>query len=255
MGMEDIFGGSEQQSTLTKSQRKVLNKLSDAVIPEIGVGAEVYQGPTVAGQNPLMQQAYNQAPQTFGLNQNIYDATNQALSGAGDPEGVRAMYESALDPARLEFQRALNQVGNQYGDTWGSSGALPEMLGRTTAEYGMGLNNLLGNLTYNDRQAGMDRQVSAIPQAIGLEQQENQNLAGLYGLGQEQRAIQEQGMQSDYSKWLSGQWYSNPALGLTQPILGTSGQVMTQDQGLVGAAQGVRGLFSTGILGEGGGGS
>lgn len=233
MGLSDLFGGSDKIDILTGSQKKLLGSLSNIVQQNLGKPGEVYGGQTVAGINPAMQGVYNSASGVTQIDPNLTSAMATQLGGAGDPTAVRSMYNEALLPAQLDFQRTLRDVGARYGDTWGRTGALPEMLGRSTAEYGMGLNQLLGQLTYNDQQAALNRQGQALNPALALEQQQNQNLGIQYGLGQDQRTIEQEGLTSDYQKWLSGQWYNNPALGFIQPVLGTQANAIGQQTGLI----------------------
>lgn len=152
-----------------------------------------------------------------------------------------------MDPARREFDRTLQEVGNRYGDVWGSTGAMPEMVARATADYGEGMNGILANMVFNTQQSAADRQANAINPALGVEQQRGQNVAAMYGLGQANRGIESQRNEAEYNKWLSGQWYNNPALGFIEPVLGTQTNGLGQKTGWIpGVMDSVSGLFDIG---------
>ncbi|MEY5060146.1 MAG: hypothetical protein RIS45_67 [Planctomycetota bacterium] len=243
MSLQDVFGGSDSQSLLNPRQSQFMRSIYNRVNRSIQDGNPQYQGQTIAGINPTMQNAFAAYPGAINLNPGVDAALNAQLAGAGDPAGVQAMYESALGPARQEFDRALGQVGARYGDVWGRSGAHPEMIGRTTAEYGMGLNNLLANLTYNDRQQAADRQAAAIPMALGVRASNADAIQSLFGMGQQQRAIEQQRLTGDFNAWNAQQWYNNPAIPLGQSMLGIQTHGYVNEPGwfnqAVGAGQGL----------------
>ena len=250
MSIEDLFGGSSTVPLLDQFQMKFEKNIFNKVNPQIGKPTEVYGGQSIAGRNPLLNSAVGGMPGAMGMNPNVQGALDQQLSGAGDPAGVRAMYEGALGPAQLEFQRALQQVGSNYGDTWGRSGAMPEMAGRTTAEYGMGLNQLLGQLTYQDRQAAMDRQAGAIPMATNVRDSNINALNAQYGMGTAERAIEQQALTGNANNWTAKQWYSNPALALGQGLMGIQNSAFMEQPGKVNMGIGAAaGLFSAGTAG------
>ena len=255
--MSFITGSSGTQSILTGGQNKLLKDVTGYARNNLGRSVDVYQGSRIPGANANMQAAFGGAQDLSQANPNIMGAINQQLAGAGDPAGVRSMYESALAPARTEFDRTLQQVGSKYGDVWGSSGAHQDMVGRTVENYGNNLNSLLGNLTYNDRQAAMNRQLQAIPAAISGDQNQRMGLQSLLDIGQAERGVAAQGAAEDYEKWFAGQAYNNPWLGLIGPALGTQANVMTQTPGQLGgivnavtggvnALSGLAGLFGGG---------
>ena len=236
-----IFGGTTLKNTLTKDQKGLIRTMADTLQSEWGQPADVYGGPTVAGRTGLMNLGLDMASGGNSMQPYINQASQQALSGAEDPAAVMARYQSALGPAQLEFQRAQNEIGNRYGSAYGTSGPMAEMMGRSAAEYGMGLNSLLGELTYNDRNAARDRQAGAIAPAAGAQRAGMANIQDIYGMGEADRAVTQQGYASDYAKWLSGQWYNHPALGFISPALGTQANVGAQQQGALGPILGMAG--------------
>lgn len=261
--MDQVFGGSQSVPLLSGPQQKFMSTMYKKINPTIGKAAPTYTGQTVAGIDPLMQRAYAGMPAAAMDNPALDPAITNQLTGVGDPAAVSAMYEASLGPARLEFNRALDTVGARYGDVWGRSGALPEMVGRTTAEYGMGLNKLLADLTYADRQQGLNRQAAAIPLAMAQRQNNMAANAGLYSMGEANRAIQQQQLLGDYNNWNASQWYNNPAIPLGQSMLGVQTQGYVQQPGVfnqvVGAGQGLANLAMSfanpamGAAGAGGG--
>lgn len=246
MSLDQIFGGSQSVPLLSKDQMKFMTGIYKNVLPTIGKPVDTYTGQTVAGVNPLMQNAMAGYGGATQLNPGVDSALASQLSGAGDAAGVNAMFKSALGPADLAFQDKLAQVGQHYGDTWGRGGAMPMMAGRATSEYGMGLANLLANLTYQDRQAGMDRQAAAIPMALGVRESNQGALNNLFGMGSQQRAIEQQGLLGDYNAWNAKQWYNNPAIPLGMSLMGVQTQGYVNQPGVfnqvVGAGQGLANL-------------
>jgi len=239
--MTDLFGGSNNIDILTNSQERLVNELSQRASEELGRPADVYQGPTVAPRTSAMNRGLQAQMENAQFSPGLSSAMEQALSGAGDPEGVRSVYDAALGPAQIEFQRALNSVSSRYGDTFGASGALPEMMGRSTAEYGAGLNSLLANLTFADRNEARDRQANAIAPSAAAQAQQFDQYGQLYAAGEADRAVTGQEYESEYNKWLSGQWYNNPALKLIGPALGTQTHGIGESDGILPAIGGAAG--------------
>ena len=230
-GLEELFGGSDTAPLLSRDQNKFQTNLFRAVNPSIGKDTPTYQGQTWVGANPMMNNAAGAYAGAASINPNVQGAINQQLSGAGDPAGVRAMYEAALAPAKTAFQDQLNQVGARYGDVWGRSGAQPMMAGRATAEYGNNLANLLANLTYSDQQAGMQRQAGAIPMAANVRNSNLQALDSVYGMGSAQRAVQMQQLLGEKSGWDAKQWWNNPAIALGNTQMGIQKDAYVTDPG------------------------
>jgi len=105
-------------------------------------------------------------------------------------------------------------------------------------------------LTYNDRNAAMNRQAGAIAPAAMAQQQGIEGMNSLYNMGMAEQGQEQAGLTSEYQRWLSGQWYNNPGLGLISPALGTQAMTMTNLAGLVpGTIGAVGGLASIGAAG------
>lgn len=243
MSLDQVFGGSQSVPLLSKDQMRFQTAIFKKVLPTVGKDTPTYTGQTIAGVNPLMQSAMSGMQGAASLNPNVNIALNNQLAGAGDPAGVRAMYEAALAPAQRDFQDTLSQVESRYGDVWGRSGAQPMMTGRATAEYGSNLASLLAQLTYQDRQQAMERQANAIPLATGVRSSDIDALNAVYGAGSAQRAIEQQKLLGDYQGWNAKQWYNNPALALGNQQMGIQTQGYVNQPGvfnqIVGAGQGL----------------
>jgi len=238
---------TEKVNILTHGQDQNLTRMNNLLFQNLGNPGPQYNGPMVPGMDSLQQSAISQAPSVMGMNPNISSALNQVLGGVGGQQEVNDMFRSSLGPARREFEDVLRNVGHRYGSTNGGSGALMEMAGDATANYGGQLNQLLGRLTYEDRQSNANRALQGVTAGIGVENQENANLASLFGMGDARRSIQGQLNQGQFQDWQQRQWTNNPALGLISPALGTQKYALTQEGGELGAGLGaVTGAITSG---------
>ena len=245
--LTSLFGGEAPQNQLNHGQGRLLHGVTNRALAELGQPANQYTGQLVAGGNQNLSSAFAGMPGVAYQNPNMQGAISSALSGAEDPAAIRAMFQEALGPAQLEFNRAQNQTANRYGDTWGSNGAFAEMMSRGTADYGMGLSQLLGQMTYQDRNAARDRQAGAIVPAAQAQGQAIQGMNALYNMGMAEQGQEQAGLSSEYNRWLSNQWYNNPALGLIAPALGTQQYTMANQVGIVpGTIGAIGGLASIG---------
>lgn len=231
--MDDLFGGSEMKSNLTAGQANLLNFLSDNVLSDLKKGPNLYQGQTLADVTPNMTNALAGYQGAAQANPNIDIALNSALSGVGDPASLMTAFNAQLGPAREEFNRTLEAVGNKYGTTWGRTGAMPEMVGRATADYGNDVTSMLGQMVFGHNQAALDRQLQAVPIANATRDSNMAALAGLFQAGATERGLTQDYLTEDFNKFNAGQWYNNPALSLVGPILGTQAKVATQKPGIM----------------------
>ena len=251
MSLSDIFGGSSSVKLGTPGQRQLTQDIADFVRPQLGSGVEAYGGPLVAGVTPNMASVFDSASSVldgsrFGPE---VDAAISELLGSGGPQASADYYKkTVLDPANLAFKDALREVGGRYGDVWGGSGALKEMMERSTARYGTGIADTLAQLSFADRQAGLNRLGTGIGLANQTSQLDATNLSQLLGIGGVERGIEQEGLSADYSNWLSQQGYNNPYLGLIQPALGAQmtgvGQQAGILPGVIGAAKGATSVAS-----------
>lgn len=243
--MDTLFGGADSKSNLTAGQANLLNYLSDNVLADLKKGPNLYQGQMLADVTPNMTSALAGFQGAAQGNPNVDIALNSALSGVGDYGALMDTFNRQLGPAREEFNRTLEAVGNRYGATWGRTGAMPEMVGRATADYGNNLNATLGQMVYGDRQAALDRQLQAVPIANASRSSDMAALSGLFGAGQAERGLAQDYLTQDFNQFNAGQWYNNPALSLVGPVLGTQAKVATQKPGVV---QGI-GMLAGGLSG------
>jgi hypothetical protein len=245
--MSSLFGGPSSESILNDTQSDIFGSLGNLVNDQIGRAGPVYQGQRIANSTANQRGAFAGAPGAAQQNPNLNPAINSALSGAGNPDEVRQLFQDSLGPANLAFDRQLNEVGNRYGDVYGRSGALPEMAGRATAEYGMGLNQLLGQLTYNDQNAARDRQAGSIAPAVMAQQQQMQSLKDLFNIGTAEQGLNQQQLMGNYSQWQDQQWENNPALDFLPLIMGTQTKALGNQTGILpGTIGAVGGLASIG---------
>lgn len=245
--MDTLFGGADSISNLTGGQAELLDFLSGNVIADLKRGPNLYQGQMLADVTPNMMKALAGFQGAAQANPNIDAALNSALSGVGDPASLMTAFNAQLNPAREEFNRTLESVGNRYGTTWGRTGAMPEMVGRATADYGNDVTSMLGQMVFGHNQAALDRQLRAVPIANDARSANMAALSGLFGAGQAERGLAQDYLTQDFNQFNAGQWYNNPALSMVGPVLGTQAKVATQKPGIVqgiGAlAQGIGSFF------------
>lgn len=235
MGLEDLFGGSNKIDILTGKQKRLLNEISKMALDELGKSPEVYGGTVTPGVTQSMQAAFDYAPNLLGGDTSARQAAvADLMSGRGDLEGVNQYYtQSVLNPARQAFGDALRQIDARYGDTWGATGAHQRAVGDATARFGTGIASVLGDVVLQDRNLAAGRQAQGVGLDLAGRQDEMSRLGALFGLGDAERQIQGQQLGEDYNRWLSGQWYNNPALGLAGLSLGTQGHAMGQTAGMI----------------------
>jgi hypothetical protein len=238
--MASLFGGPSKTNVMTGGQQNLHDDIVRTARREFGQGADVYQGQRVADTNRNINQAYSNMGNAAAPIPGMAGAMGDILSGAGNPDEVRSAFEGQLAPAQLEFKRMLNEVTNKYGDVNGASGPMADMMGRSTAEYGMGLNNLLGQMTLNDQNQARDRQVGGVNAATNARAGNINAANSMYNMGAAQQGQDQQGLAAEFAKWSEGQWTNNPALGLIGPALGTNQFAMGQEPGIV---PGITGLI------------
>lgn len=245
--MDDIFGDSGGQ-VMNRDTRKLIGALSKRLRKELGQGAEVYGGPLVPGSNENIDMALQGAGGLLYQDPAVMSGISQLLAGPGDGQAVRDYYESSvLAPAQLAFQDQLQQIGDTYGSTWGTSGAFPRMAADATARFGTGIGSVLGELVYADRNAALDRLGMGVNASIANQQNQAGMLGQVLGMGDYERGIQGEQYAADYSQWLSGQDYNNPWLGFLGTALSTA-QPSAPQSGLLDKYAAIRGMDPLGRL-------
>lgn len=243
MGLFDggLFGSSGGQFA-NRDIARLTRNLASRINSEFGQPADVYSGPIAPGINPQIEAALAGASGLLAPNEDVSGALSQLLAGPGDQQAVRDFYESSvLAPAQQAFGDQLQQIGDVYGSTWGTSGAMPRMVADATSRFGTGLGSVLGELVYNDRNAALDRLGTGVGLSLANNQNQAQNLQTVLGLGDYSRGIAgEQNMEA-YNKWLAGQEYNNPWLGFLGTALSTAQPTAPE----AGALEKGIGLFRT----------
>lgn len=248
MGLTDTLFGDSGGGIANPATAKLTRRLSNILVNQIGDGAEVYGGDLVAGSNANIENALGGASGLLYQDPQIQAGLAQLLAGPGDGQAVRDYYQSSvLDPATLAFQDQLQQIGDTYGNTWGTSGAFPKMAADATARFGTGIGSVLGELVYNDRNASLDRISQGVSGSIANQQNQAGMLNQVLGMGDYERGMLGEENQANYSKWLSGQDYNNPWLG----FLGTALSTATPEapsSGLMDKYAAIRGMDPLGRL-------
>lgn len=225
MGFLDGLFGDSGGGIMSRDVRKLTNDLGALMRGQLGQGAETYSGPLVPGMNENTQSVLNSAGGLLTGDPNRDAAIQQMMSGAGDPEAVRRYYEeSVLAPSQRDFQDALGVIDDRYGDTWGQTGAHMGAVADATANYGIGLGQVLGGLVYDDRNAARDRQGQGVMQSLASGQDQVNRMGALLGFGDYERGLTGEQYGADYSQWQAGQAYNNPWLGFLGTTLGTAQQ-------------------------------
>lgn len=229
----DVFGGDSGGQIMDPELRKLTRDLSKLMRGELGQGADVYGGPIVPGSNANIESALSGAGGLLTQDPAVSAGISQLLAGPGDGQAVQDYYKSSvLDPATLAFQDQLTQIGDTYGNTWGTSGAFPKMAADATARFGTGIGSVLGELVYNDRNAALDRIGQGVGLSIGNQQNQAGMLSQVLGMGDYARGMEGEQNQADYQKWMAGQDYNNPWLGFLGTTLGTAQMSAPQASGL-----------------------
>jgi hypothetical protein len=238
----------DQATTLTGGQSDILAQLTKLLGGEIGSSGPVFQGQRVAGESPLQQQAFGLASglgglasQAFGFGTELPQALGQAQDQLTrtlqpfDPQSTISNFAPARDVAIRQFEDVTipNILERFAGANAVRSSAAPQAIADAGSELSQGLSAQLGQLLQQGEQSQLNRQQAGINQALqvagaptALTQQAGQTglglLQGLFGLGQQQRGITQQGLSGQQQKFQEGLASANPFLNLLPTALGTS---------------------------------
>jgi hypothetical protein len=253
--LQKALGGDVMGDALLDEQKWYLQKLARIGGAQLGAGVPAYQGQIAPDANMLQQQAFRAAPDLLYQQQpGLQSAIQSALAGPGDFSDVNRLYRSQLSGARDALQDELRGIEARYGDTWGQSGALPAAVSDALQGFGRSQTELLGGLTYQDRQNALQRQLAGIGAAQAQQGQRRQDLNALLGIGSQQYALDAAQNAEAYQKWFGSQAYNNPWLRAASPILGTQAQTVQELKGIVPGVIGtLQGLASVGGSVAGGG--
>ncbi len=302
----------QQVPILTPEQKQLQEKWTNLLLEQLGQGVPAYSGQMYAGLSPLQQSGINYygglapiAQQGTNIFQNALSnfnpqaGMNYLNQGSGALNTMLADYNPAADkeywnkafvnPAMRNFnQNIVPQIQERYaGQNAGSSGAMNRAIANAGVDLSTNLNAQLANLMYRGRESQLGRQQTGVNQALAysampaeMAKQAGQiGAMGMDTMGQVMNAgnLQQQntqaGLNEQYQKWLQGQAYSNPWLGMTNyaftPAFENVGTVNTESPSfmqstgfpLLGAFMGsgmgqsmMNSLFSGMFSGGGGGG-
>lgn len=198
-----------------------------------------YQGTRVAPMTGLQEQALGGIGSTMYGSRGMDNAQNYVANLLGGPSGVNPGLEGAIQTGRRSVTDAYNNATSgitaRYNEPgqWGGSAQRMEQ-GNADANLARGLGDVESQLRYQDYNNQANRQMSAIPLASQLAQ----NQMGLFQNGL-QAGNFEQGygqslVDAQYNDWNNAtnqgrnslDWYGN-ALGR---VMGGAGQTQTTQQ-------------------------
>ena len=214
-------------SALTPTQSGFEEGMFGQILPQIGQPGPVYGGQRVAGVSPLQSQGFRLAGATP-------QATQQAMAGMGNilenvSQNPSNLFQPVVDAALNTFEtRTAPSIAQSYAGLGAASGG--EMQ-RALSRAGADLSTQLAGQLAGMQQAGLQMQVSALPQFANFSQLPTLAGAGLAGLGSQQRGIEQQQLGADMAIFQESQPYANPWLQYGMRMLPTSGSF--QDTALI----------------------
>ncbi len=247
---------TDRVSLLTRPQKGLLKGLSSQVAGEIGQGAEIFGGQTVAGTPTSLQTGFDQIAgfgepagafgQTSLKTLNQGSNTLQDLMKSFDPQATTNFFnQSVAAPAIRNFQRNIVPgISERFaGKNALKSGAFGQSLATAGADLTSDLSAQLGALLFNTENATNDRRLSATQTAGHQALLPQQILSALFGSGGVERGIEQEGLTDDQRRFDQTQPFANPALQFLGTILGTQAfqPVVTQTEGagsVIGPAAG-----------------
>lgn len=221
-------GGSEPTitptSTLTDSQRAVLDKLSGLIEGQIGVGVAPYKGQMTSGPSDIQGSQFDLVKQILGGTATGQQQTTDALSSVIKPwnsgDATSWWEKSIKDPTLQSWNEdILPGISEKFAayDAFGGGGSRKSLLDAgVKLETGMQKN--LADALLQDKQTSNQQMLSA----AGLNIEDLMGRANLGGTaGATQRGITNDQLSEGYQKWLQKQPYANPWLSYLGSSLGT----------------------------------
>lgn len=205
-----------RRSRLNPQQQQVMSALLPILQREIGMGVAPYPGQMVAEASPLQQMLFQQGP---NLAQMAPAMQQHGLSmmdtGPWDQSQARELWQTSVRDPMLEVwqEDVVPQIQEKYAAQNAlSSGAANRALAESGEDLTTSIGSQLAQMLYQDRQAHRDYSLRS--QATGLDTLTNalQQVQGLAGIGERQRAIKQDLLQEPLSKWQQMQPYNNPWL-------------------------------------------
>lgn len=226
-----------QYATLTTWQRKLLKDLTRQIDP--GESAEVYGGEISPGATGAQEAAFGMADAIGGDGRaSRQNATESAvlslLSGDAafdiDPTARKNLYEAErAEELRRYQEEVLPAMSRAFGGRGlARSGGLERSMRLSGERLGEDLYRRNTELLYQDENArrtelaaARDRQALGVSADGQARANDALDIQTLLQAGGTDRAIQAQGNQESYNKWLAAQPYYNPWLGFLPAALGT----------------------------------
>jgi hypothetical protein len=277
-GVQDFLFGSEKTAKtkktprLTPSQMDLIKKLSGQVAGEVGQGIEPYPGQMVADPSQLQQGLFdildNQVAGEGGtLEQMLQEGRQMTTQDEAYDQGAARDYwqQSFVEPTRQNFyEETMPELREQFaGQGALSSGGFNRAVADAAGDMETQLGGKLGEILYQGRQDFQDRQMQEQQLGLSTLDQALNEVNALMQAGQQQRGIEQQGLEAQMQKWQQSRPYNNPWLNQAPTALGASPyQIDTITQGggsgflggmAPGIGQGIGGELGK-MLGSSGGG-
>jgi hypothetical protein len=257
-----LFGSEKTAETkktprLTQSQMDLLKQLSGQVAGQVGEGVEPYPGEMAAGESELQQGLFDILNKQVGgqggtLEQMLQSGQQMVTQDDTFDQGAAREYwqQSFVEPTRQNFyEETMPELREQFaGQGALSSGGFNRAVADAAADMETQLGGKLGEILYQGRQDFQDRQMQQQQLGLSTLDQALNEVNALMQAGQQQRGIEQQGLEAQMQKWQQSQPYNNPWLQQAPTALGVSPyQIDTYTKGggtgvvggmLQGAAQG-----------------
>lgn len=209
--------GVKQAPTLTKTQRQLLDKMTNLLLEQVGVGVPSYPRQIVPGPSTLQTQAFQTISDILGgqgIGGEMLGRGMEALSDILKPYdptlAMQAWEKSVKEPVlRTWREELLPEISERFGAQNAlSSSALRQALIKSGERLGSDISGQLAQTLLTERQQARQAQLAGIP----LTQLPLQQVMQALQAGGIQREIEAQMMQEPYQKWLYEQPYMNPWL-------------------------------------------
>lgn len=244
-GQKDTGKETLDITNWTKEQQELAKKLGSYFSGQAGKGVPAYEGDFVAPVSKYEQKALDTLGSYLSEDSGIQPAATTAVTKAltgdykdiVDPATTRALYErikkQALTQDLPELQETLAKNANLSGMYFSGPHTHEQfkLLGDTEEQ----LLNILANLEYSDEQTRRDiarereaRTISAIPQALSVEQMPITKATAGLALGSLPRELEQMRLTADFTEWLRTQDYNNPLIQSMLSYLGIRGKQTTE---------------------------
>jgi len=204
-----------QQSNWTPEQKALFAQLIQQTQTGLTQGSTAYPGATSAPQNPLESAYFGSAQLSPESVMSRENALKSILAGTPaytvDPQQSQNYYQSAFyDPAMREYQQRIlpGVLESASGAGFHSSDTLSQM-GKSATDLETNLAAKRAELVYQDVMAGRTAQESAAARQSAMAGSPTNVMTGytqqLGTAGQYARQIEQEKIQGDLARWLSGE--------------------------------------------------